>query len=355
MSPKKRITVKQLEDRLTEKISKSIGTTVEDLLEKKAEHPVETLIKKIDSIADEGERKNAKIAAFYKALFTDDRVMLKALSEGTDTAGGYLVPDIVRAAIIERVTEMSHIRQRATVIPMTSDTLNLPRLDDYAIVSWTSENAAISTSTLRFGRVQLTPYKLAVIIYISSELVEDANVNIVQFITNHIADRIRLEEEKTFINGDGSSKPTGIAQTSGIGAVDAGGDGSGDDLINALYTLAEGYRRNAVWIMHKQDIAEVRRLKDSNNRYLWSDGFDQTPPTILGRPVLESDWLALGTILVGDPTQYYIGDRRKMQVKISDTAGNAWTYDQISIRVTERVDGKLAVPSSFVAISNFSA
>ena len=336
-------------------MAKAFGEQIDKFRSDSEKHSPEALIKQMDSISDEAERKNTKIAAWYKALLINDKSMLKALNEGTDTAGGYLVPTVVRAAIVERITELSHIRQRATVIPVTSDTFDVPRLDDSAIVSWTSENATLNTSTLTFGRVQLTPYKLAVIIYVSSELVEDANVDIVQFITNHLADRIRLEEEKTFINGDGSSKPTGIAQTSGLLEEAAGGSGSGDNLINAFYKVPQGYRQNGVWFIHSQDISEIRRLKDDNNQYLWTAGFEGSPPTILGKPVLETDWLTLGTILFGDIKQYYIADRRQMRMQISDSAGNAWVNDQVSIKVTERVDGKLIIPQSFVKITNFSA
>lgn len=349
-----KITIKALTQKLADSLRKEFPG-LEGLMDDGQNHSPAALMKQINGISNKEEKDKAVIGTFYKALFSNDVATLKALAEGDNASGGYLVPAPVRAAIITRVETLSPIRQLATVIPMTKDTLSLPRLDDNATVSWTSENASINTSTVRFGAVTLNASKLAVIIYISSELVEDADVDIVNFISDHLAKRVAREEKLKFLVGNGTGQPEGVTQASGVLAVAADDPVNADDLLSVYYRLPQGYRANAVWFIHSEDILEIRRMKNNDGDYIWKAGLEGNPDLLLGKRVFEDDDLPLGTLVLGDWSQYYIGDRRQMRISISDTAGNAWVNDQVSIKVTERVDGRVAVPYAFVKGTNFSA
>ena len=70
----------------------------------------------------------AKILGFYRALLEKDVVSIKALSEGTDSEGGYLVPEEFRAEVIQELLEYSVMRNLARVFPMGTDTLDIPTL-----------------------------------------------------------------------------------------------------------------------------------------------------------------------------------------------------------------------------------
>lgn len=114
-----------------------------------------------------------------------------------------------------------------------------------------------------------------------------------------------------------------------------------DDIINLIYALPSQYRRKAKFLVNNANIRELRKLKDSQNRYIWQDSpAPGQPSTIYGYPVIENNWVGEDGIYFGDyKLAYWLGDRKKMTVTVSNIAGTAWTQDQTGIRVVERLAG----------------
>lgn len=96
-----------------------------------------------------------------------------------------------------------------------------------------------------------------------------------------------------------------------------------DALISAQGTLKDAYSSNAVWLFHKDAITKIRKLKDSNNQYLWQPGLQAgIPQTILGLPYVKSDFVpntfTTGKYIgmLGDFSYYWIVDSLDMQMQI---------------------------------------
>ena len=121
-----------------------------------------------------------------------------------------------------------------------------------------------------------------------------------------------------------------------------------DDIINLIYALPTKYRRNAQFLVNNANIRELRKVKDSNNRYIWQDSpAAGQPATIYGYPVIENNWVPESEIYFGDYKQaYWLGDRRKISVTVSNIAGDAWSRDQIGIRVVERIAGNCVLENA---------
>ena len=92
----------------------------------------------------------------------------------------------------------------------------------------------------------------------------------------------------------------------------------------------------------------MRKLKDSQNRYLWQEAVAPgQPATFYGYPVIENNWLPESEIYFGDYKMgYWLGDRKRMSVTVSNIAGNAWEHDQIGIRVVERIAGNCVLENA---------
>jgi len=106
-----------------------------------------------------------------------------------------------------------------------------------------------------------------------------------------------------------------------------------DDLINLEYLLPAKYSRAASYLVHRSNIREMRKLKDSQNRYLWTDPVAiGQPATFHGAPVRENNNLSESEIYFGDYFKgYWLGDRRKMTIKITQDSETAFTKDQTAI------------------------
>ena len=293
-----------------------------------------------------------KTVNFVQAWLTGDHQKLQVLVEGTGSRGGFLVPDDYANMLVEDIRDASVMRNIADVMTTTSDTLHLPNLASRPKANFRAEGAVKSTSTVDFGENVFTPYSLATIIPLSNELVADAtlgvNGNIVNKVSELAATAISEREETAFWAGSGSGQPTGMSQYS-PGTMGAGFTASSqaDALISTFFRLPQGYRNKAVWVMNSGTLERVRSLKDTNGNFLLGSLSGAPYPTIMGRPVYESNNIAGGTAYFGDFSYYVIVDREGIQVDTSTEATvasqSAFERNLTFVRVEKRVDAELTL------------
>jgi len=305
--------------------------------------------------------KRAKIGLFFKSLVafsvTHDQEHLnnvKALSEGTDAAGGYLTPPEFRAQLVEDLKDRPILRNLVTVIPMGSDSLELPTLASDVKVSWGSENTTISTTTARFGTLTFAPYRLNTMMYTSRELVADSAISVVPLITRLFGEAIGREEDRVIVNGSGSGQPKGIFQETLSGIDNANVDADIAANIKRLpFRLSKGYRRNARWLINSLAMGQVAALTDTNGQFLFKEGIEGlTPATLAGYRVEEQNDMSVDTLLFGDLSYYYLADREQTSVETTTQGAGTFEKHQVAIKIVERIDGKVAQTNAFRTITN---
>jgi HK97 family phage major capsid protein len=304
--------------------------------------------------------KEARVKKFLQAVVNNDSVTAKALSEGTDADGGYLVPDEFRASIVEKRDKAAVIRPRANVIPMGRDKLEMPVENAGITLYWKAENTALTESNPTFANLMLDTNKLTGLGKMSREFFADSAVNIMDYLSRLYGRKFAAEEDKKFMTGSGTGEPKGIHQYTVSQAVaQAGANLVANDIKNLFYTLPVQYRDNAVFIMHNTRIQLLDKLQDTTGRYLWASGLDGRPGTLMGRPVLEQNDLptnlGAGTnesvIYFGDLNYYLIGDREQMSIETTRDGAGAFETHQVAVKVIERVDGQLSLTDSFAKMT----
>jgi len=294
--------------------------------------------------------KEERFAGFVKALINKDGARAKALAESTDEDGGYLVPDEFRATLVQHLLQSEAFRQFATVIPMTSKYLEMPKLTSDVKVYWGSENQTITTTTADFGQVTLTPFRLNAIIYTSRELFDDSAISITEVLRRRFVDRIRDEENKVFLTGNGTTQPKGISQET-LRSLSAGSSLTPDHLTKAFYLLPEGYRPTSRWMLNSRVMAALENAKDTNGAYLYPS-LQGDVKTLKGRPLFISDYVPSSKIWFGDTSYYYIGDRQQVSMEVTTEGASTWEKHQVGLKVVERVDGELALSQAMVAVTS---
>ena len=280
--------------------------------------------------------------------------VLNALQEGTDSEGGYLVPDEFERTLVEALEEENVFRTLAHVIKTSSGDRKIPVVASKGTASWVDEEGAYTESDDAFSQVSIGAYKLGTMIKVSEELLADSVFDLEAYISREFARRIGAREEESFFNGDGKGKPLGILAAKdgaevGVTAASATAI-TADEVIDLFYSLKAPYRKNAVWVLNDATVKQIRKLKDSTGQYLWQPSLVAgTPDTILGRPVKTSAFMptaAAGakTIAFGDFKYYWIADRQgRTFKKLSELyAANG----QVGFMGTQRVDGKLILPEA---------
>ena len=276
-----------------------------------------------------------------------------ALQVGTDSEGGYLVPDEFERTLIEALEEENIFRRIATVIHSNSGDRKIPVVASKGTAGWIDEEGLYPESDDSFGQLSLGAYKLGTMIKISEELLNDSAFNMEGYITREFARRIGTKEEEAFFKGDGTGKPLGLlADTGGadIGVTTTGASITADDVIDLYYSLRVPYRKKAKWIMNDSTVSALRKLKDQNGQYLWQPSLVAgTPNTILGCEVISSPFMpsiATGekAIAFGDYSYYWIADRQGRTFKRLNELFA--TTGQVGFLGAQRVDGKLILPEA---------
>lgn len=289
-------------------------------------------------------------AAFWKAMKNKSSFEVQnALQVGTDSEGGYLVPDEFERTLVEALQEENLFRQLATIITTSSGDRKIPVVASKGTASWVDEEGTIPESDDAFGQVSIGAYKLATMIKVSEELLSDSVFNLERYIAKEFGRRIGAKEEEAFFTGDGTGKPTGIFHSTGgagVGVTAASVSAiTIDEIMDLFYSLKSPYRKNAAFVTNDATIKAIRKLKDGNGQYLWQPSVTAgQPDSLLNRPLKTSAYVpviasAAKTIAFGDFSYYWVADRqgRSFQ-RLNELFA---VTGQVGFKATQRVDGKL--------------
>ena len=297
--------------------------------------------------------------AFWNAMRTRageglDPTVKNALKIGTDSEGGYLVPDEFERTLVGALEDENIFRRLAKVITTASGDRKIPVVASKGTASWIDEEGTIPESDDSFGQVSIGAYKLGTMIKVSEELLNDSVFQLEPYISREFARRIGNMEEEAFFIGDGSGKPTGILAATGgaqLGVTTAGATAiTLDEVLDLFYSLKAPYRNKSVFIMNDSTVKAIRKLKDGQGQYLWQPSIQAgTPDTILNRPLFTSSYvpaIAAGakTIAFGDFSYYWVADR---QGRVFKRLNELFAVTgQVGFVATQRVDGKLILPEA---------
>ena len=322
--------------------------------------------------------KSQRVAEFIKAVFVKDRALIKALNEGTGSAGGFSVPEEFAAEINRIAEDFGLVRKFARRITMTSDTLNLPRLGSSVQVTFPGEGVAGTASQFVQQNVQLLAKTAVGLTVASNELLEDANVDIAQFLLELFAEELAGTEDEQGLVGTGSPF-TGILGDAGVNVVDMASGNTNfsdvtlDDLRDMVSELKPLALNGAAYTMHRSVWGIVQKLKDADSAYHISAANPVLLPgdtgaaiggvvvgAVWGYPVWLSEKMPSVTgvstkfISFGNYNKLWFGDRKQMTMKISEDAtvgsDNVFEQNQSAVRVTERFAIAIGLPDGFVVV-----
>jgi HK97 family phage major capsid protein len=218
---------------------------------------------------------------------------LKALSAGSNPDGGYLVPPEVETQIGQRLTAISPIRAIAGVRTISGNVYKKPFMTTGPAVGWVGEtDARTQTGSPTLDELSFPAMELYAMPAATATLLEDAAVNIDQWLAQEVEQVFAAQEGAAFVTGDGSNKPKGFLSYTtvdnaswswgNIGYVATGAAGAfpasnpSDVLVDLVYAVNAGYRQNGAFVMNRKTQSAIRKFKDTTGNYLWQ------PPAIAG-------------------------------------------------------------------------
>ena len=316
----------------------------------------------------DGDAKTGRATDEYKKAFWNSMrnkmsyEVQNALSIGTDSEGGYLVPDEYEKKLVEALEEEVFFRNLATVIKTSSGDRKIPIVTSKGEAAWIDEGGQFPESDDSFGQTSIGAYKLATMIKVSDELLNDSVFDVQAYIVKEFARRISTKEEEAFFVGDGAGKPVGIFNATGggeVGVTTTTANITFDDVMDLFYSLKAPYRKKAKWILNDSTVKALRKLKDANGNYIWQPSVSVgVSDMILNRPYYTSTFapeVAAGAtpLAFGDFSYYWIADREGRSFKRLNELYA--TTGQVGFLASQRVDGKLILPEAVKLLSMKSA
>jgi len=295
------------------------------------------------------------MGALLRDIVSGEVRTLAGMTEGTAANGGNAVNAQLLNEIILKKRDLNPLWQFAKVLPMNSLSIKVPVQGTQTLGLVEGEGDAIGDGGTQptINQITLTASKLAHLITLSSEILEDNEADIESHIVALLAEAIAAKEEALMIAGTG-----GLAVATSVSSVAIGTETLGsvsitaDNLFNLYHGINQRYRANAIWIMNDSTVKEIRKLKDvTSGQFLWQPGLAAgQPDMLLGRPVVTSSSMpALGAlnraVVFGDMSKFLIGQRKALEFKRLDELYAA--NDLVALMVSERIAYALALAEAF--------
>lgn len=315
-------------------------------------------------------------ASFLKNSFAemtpqDQQILLqgKALSEGSNTGGGFAVPLDFLSEVIMRIPGVSVFQDRARAITTSRDRVEAPRIKANATtpnmyssavtMTMVSETPSAATGLIDpvFEAVPIGVNTAKLETLVSRNLLSDAAFDVAGYLSEEFRRAAVLGKDQKFLTGTGLSEPLGVTKDPDISTITSATVNvlGADDLKELIYSLAVQYQPGAILGLSLNCLKTIRKIKDGDGNFIWSPGLNHglvegVPPTIEGFPYVVSDFLptvATGNIpmFFGNPRFYWIINRLDMAMEILREVYAE--QNQLAYLAFLRFGGHVVVPEAF--------
>lgn len=345
-------------------IEKKVDKISDDIVSKFFKTATEQRKKAIDSgkaVEGSDKEKNEITRTFLKALLAGDKARLKALTTNADTTdpspddagAGQLIPTVISNEVLRIASDNFGLARRDMFyLPFTGpgNSRTIPALGTSVTVYWTDEGQKKKSTQPKFNVVVQTLKKLAAIVPMTEEIIEDSGIDLMGLVSTLLAEAMAKEEDVQFFNGTGTPW-TGILNNASVNKVTMTAEAATGIDVEWLQAMIDatpsGALAGAKFYMHRTVLSKVRLLREggATGAYIFTPATQGNPQEILGYPVETSDafpTLAEATngvqfVLFGNLKQGAVfGDKQQMRVKLLDQATIADTDDETVINLAEQ-------------------
>jgi HK97 family phage major capsid protein len=291
----------------------------------------------------------------------DGALNQKSLSTSTPEEGGMLVPAYVQDEMVRALASPNSFRSLARVTTISTDAVDVLVDREDLDAGWVLEkDQRPETTTSKLEKIKIPVHEIYAKPRATQKLLDDARINVEEWVGNKIIEKFRKLENEAFLNGNGNQKPKGILSYSTAsqgawswgkiealktGKVGGFSDQRGADvLFEMIEALKPQYLEGASWIMSRSAHLAVRKLTDGEGNYLWQPGIAlNTQPVLLGYPVFVMEEIPginpntpTNSILLGNFKEaYHIVDRQEMHILRDPYSAKPY----IEFYATKRVGG----------------
>lgn len=235
-----------------------------------------------------------------------DNFLKKSLNENSDKDGAVLLPQNILQKIDDKLSYLSPMRNISKVTTISSSSIDILVDEKLPGANWCAENSERKeTTSPELKKIKINVHELCAKPKASQALLDDAQIDVENWLIEKISENFAMLEDEAFINGDGKNKPRGFLKCktsleneagslqyflSGAKGKFANSETALNTLIEMVCSLKPHHVKNAAWIMSRSALAEIRKIKNNDGTSIWQMSMSEaTPATLLGYPVVIDD------------------------------------------------------------------
>lgn len=285
----------------------------------------------------------------------------RVMAEGIGTTGGFLVPDILSANIIDLMRNQSIlIRAGARTIAMPTPSMTTVSVESDPTAYWRGEGQIIPESDGSFAALNLQAHSLAALVRVNNELLADAP-GFTNILDTQLSQVLALKLDAAGLTGLGVGMPLGLRGWTGIAQVSMGANGalltSYDAFLTLLQAIEEANSTADTLIVSPRTKYRLATIPTGLTGDLTKL---QPPAAFAGLRVLSSNQVSVtetqglsnvaSTAYLGDFSQMAIAVRQNVTIEISREADDTFKRNQSLIRAILRADIAVFRPGSFARL-----
>jgi HK97 family phage major capsid protein len=241
------------------------------------------------------------------------------MQNNTDSEGGYLVPQEYATDIIQLARNRSFALNECSVIPMSRDTLKIPKELTLVSVEWDVEEGAIGESEPTFAEIDLTNRRLNAYAKVTNELLQDSAIDIVGMLTEQFAYATGLELDNQVLNGTGAPCSGLLTANAGYSVICASGASmstvTAGKFSEMISKIEEGYLQGSKFVINRLGLHYLRSLADSTGQPIFAmpqgsvAGTIFQYPYIMSEKIANTDGASKAFVVFGNLKKFLIGQR----------------------------------------------
>jgi HK97 family phage major capsid protein len=355
----------------TKALSKEGQRVLSDVTQKVKEYKAkqQTFLKSEMKKAETTDGK-AQIKAWVDGIRNKDLTRLKNVSDEveqtyksqnitTNGDGGFLVPTVVEAAIVERLVTVAPLRSQANVISNAPAKFQINSQVARPDVDWTAEEAAYNATKMTVDDTVITAFKTTGIIPLTEEFEQDALGidGVREMLQRQLGEAIGIKENTAFITGDGTTRPYGFRNLSFAGGAASRALASDfgvldfDDVKDLKRALTQANRRGSFFLGNDEIEGALDKIKDNDGRYIYKDSVDESEfGRLLSRPFINADEHTNNELWHINGRGYVITDVAGIRIDFGLATGD-FEEGRRSLRVMKRTGGNVVLSELFAKLT----
>ena len=283
------------------------------------------LVPEVIKLTEKAKTQSELERESFKAFIVSGVTMKAGEQNLNATNGASVIPTSIAQDIISAIKEVCPIYAKAKIYN-SKGTLKIPVWTDAntshnITVAYATEFTDLTADSGKFTSVDLTGYLVGALTLVGVSEINNADIDIVDFVVREMAKRISWFIEKELLVGT-SGKCTGALSSTNTVTTASATAIVADELIDLQASIKTAYQMNACWVLNPATFTAIKKLKDSTGQYLLqSDYSSEFPYRLLGKPVYLSDNMptvsaSAKTVLYGDLSGLAVNMRENISTTV---------------------------------------